>query len=246
MRSKLAGKDSHMRKIETNRRPRLAQMVIEGLKAQIETGKLPVGAQLPTEPQLEAQFEVSRTVVREAIAELRAAGLVIPIQGKGMFASCPPTLQAAILSPDEIQNIPQTLEMIEFRIVVEAEAAAIAAYRRSASQEDAIRAANFEMAEKIERDESTVAADFAFHMAIATASNNRYFTDVLARFGQRSIPRGQFPNLPSVTDRQYLRGVFAEHNRVLEAIADQDPESARLAMREHLVASQKRYRQLVR
>ncbi|MFK3779871.1 FadR/GntR family transcriptional regulator [Agrobacterium sp. NPDC089420] len=233
-------------KIATKRRPRLAQVLVDDLRGQIETGMLAVGAQLPTEPQLEERFSVSRTVVREAIAELRAAGLVTPIQGKGMFVTDLLDLPAVTLTPVELQSVPQTLELIEFRIGVEVEAAGIAAYRRSASQEEAIRMANHEMALKIERGEQTVEVDFLFHMAIAMATNNRYFSEALNRFGQRSIPRGQFPTLPDANGRQYLSGVLAEHERILDAIADQDPEAARIAMREHLVASQKRYRRLAR
>jgi DNA-binding FadR family transcriptional regulator len=230
----------------TRRRPRLAQTLVDDLRRQIEAGALPVGAQLPTEPQLEAQFDVSRTVVREAIAELRAAGLVMPIQGKGMFVTDLATAPSIALTPREIQSIPHTLETLEFRMAVETEGAAIAAYRRSALQEEAIRAANHEMGDRIENGGSTVEADFAFHQAIAAATNNSHFVDAMTRFGPRSIPRGQFPTLPSANDTQYLLGVLAEHDRILEAIADQDPEAARTAMREHLTASQKRYRQLSR
>jgi DNA-binding FadR family transcriptional regulator len=201
---------------------------------------------LPTEPQLEARFEVSRTVVREAIAELRAGGLVAPIQGKGMFVTEPLVAAAVSLTPFEIQNIPQTLEMLEYRIALEAEAAAIAAHRRSASQEEAIRSVHHEMAKRIELGQLAVEADFAFHMAVAAATNNRYFVDSLARFGARAIPRSQFPTLPGASDKQYLLGVLEEHDRILEAIAEQDAEAARAAMREHLTGSQKRYRRLVR
>ncbi|SHL22993.1 FadR/GntR family transcriptional regulator [Roseibium suaedae] len=228
------------------RRPRLAQAVIDELKRQIECGSLSAGAQLPTEPKLEEQFAVSRTVVREAIAELRAAGLVTPIQGKGMFVVDAPVFSAAGLTPVEVSSIPQTLEMIEFRIAIETEAAAVAAYRRSATQEDAIRAANARMAEAISAGEPAVEADFAFHMAVAEATSNRFFPEALSRFGPGSIPRGQFPNLPSAQDVQYLRNVLSEHEQILDAIADQNPEAARAAMRAHLMASQKRYRLLAR
>lgn len=228
------------------RRPRLAQAVIDELKRQIECGSLSAGAQLPTEPKLEEQFAVSRTVVREAIAELRAAGLVTPIQGKGMFVVDAPVFSAAGLTPVEVSSIPQTLEMIEFRIAIETEAAAVAAYRRSAIQEDAIRAANARMAEAISAGEPAVEADFAFHMAVAEATSNRFFPEALSRFGPGSIPRGQFPNLPSAQDVQYLRNVLSEHEQILDAIADQNPEAARAAMRAHLMASQKRYRLLAR
>ncbi|WIJ26420.1 FadR/GntR family transcriptional regulator [Devosia sp. RR2S18] len=226
----------------TRRRPRLAQTVIDELKRQIETGALEVGDRLPTEPQLEAQFEVSRTVIREAIAELRAAGLVTPVQGKGMFVTEAPS--GTILTPTEIQSIPQTLEMIEFRIAVETEAAAIAAHRRSAQQEADIRTANQLLATRVEGGESTIEADFAFHEAIAKAANNRHFVDALHRFGSRSIPRSQFPTLSHAESRDYLSKVMSEHDSILDAISEQDPEAARQAMRAHLTGSQKRYRQL--
>ncbi|MGO7208091.1 FadR/GntR family transcriptional regulator, partial [Rhizobium ruizarguesonis] len=113
-------------------RQRLAQQVIDQLRAQIETGTLRVGDQLPTEPQLEATFGVSRTVVREAIADLRSAGFVKPIQGKGVFVADPKAHSVLSLTPVEIKSIPETLELLEFRMAAEGEAAAIAAYRRTA------------------------------------------------------------------------------------------------------------------
>ncbi|SEP80181.1 transcriptional regulator, GntR family [Devosia sp. YR412] len=235
-----------MEQVVSRRRPRLAQSVIDEMRRRIDSGALPVGAQLPTEPQLEIQFGVSRTVVREAIAELRAAGFVTPIQGKGIFVAEQGRQVLIDLTPGEIQSIPQTLEMLEFRMAVETEAAAIAAYRRSAEQENVIRTAHMEMDRRVAQSEPTAEADFAFHTAIGAATNNRYFVDALNRFGPRAIPRSQFPTLPSANDAAYLAGVVAEHERILNAISDQDPEAARAAMREHLLGSQKRYRRLAR
>ena len=137
-------------------RQRLAQQVIDQLRLQIETGKLRQGDQLPTEPQLEATFGVSRTVVREAIADLRAAGFVQPVQGKGVFVADPKTKTGLSLTPIEVKSIPETLELLEFRMAAEGEAAAIAAYRRTAEQEAAIRAANRKMANLIEAGQPTV------------------------------------------------------------------------------------------
>jgi GntR family transcriptional repressor for pyruvate dehydrogenase complex len=225
-------------------RQRLAQQLIDQLRGQIETGKLKEGDQLPTEPQLEANFGVSRTVVREAIADLRAAGYVKPVQGKGVFVSDPKVHQTFNLTPVEINSIPETLELLEFRMATEGEAAAIAAYRRTAEQEAAIRSANRRMAVLIEQGKPTVEADYEFHMAIAAATNNRFYVDVLRHFGPRAIPRGQFPTLPHASDTDYLAKVHAEHVEILSAIAEQDPDRARQAMRAHLMASQRRYRML--
>ncbi|MFK0164080.1 FadR/GntR family transcriptional regulator [Rhizobium sp. NPDC090279] len=230
--------------INARTRQRLAQRVIDQLRMQIETGKLRTGDQLPTEPQLEAAFDVSRTVVREAIADLRAAGLVEPIQGKGVFVSDVTARSGLMLTPVEIRSIPETLELLEFRMATEGEAAAIAAYRRTAEQESAIATANRKMASLIEQGLSTVEADYEFHLAVAVATNNRFYVDVLRHFGSRTIPRGQFPTLPEANDRVYLERVHAEHAEILAGIAEQDAERARQAMRAHLMASQRRYRLL--
>jgi len=100
------------------------------------------------------------------------------------------------------------------------------------------------MANLIDAGQSTVEADYEFHMAIAAATNNRFYVDVLRHFGPRAIPRGQFPTLPEANDRAYLEKVHAEHGEILSAIADQDPDRARQAMRAHMTASQRRYRML--
>lgn len=226
------------------RRQRLAQTLIDAVRSQIEAGTLAVGDQLPTEQQLEADFGVSRTVVREAIADLRASGFVQPVQGKGVFVSKPPEMSRLMLTPMEVKSIPETLELLELRIAIEVESAAIASYRRSSEQEAQIRLANQRMGKLIASGEGTVEADFAFHMAIAVATNNRFYVEVLGHFGPKAIPRGQFPTLPEATDPTYLERVHTEHAAILEAISDQDPDRARAAMRTHLMASQKRYRRL--
>lgn len=225
-------------------RERRAQQIIDNLSAEIRSGKLKNGDQLPTEPQLERAYGVSRTVVREAIADLRSAGYVVPIQGKGVFVSSDSEWAGVKLTQSEVGTIAETLEMLEFRLATEGEAAAIAAYRRTAQQEAAISAAHRKMARAIDAGESTVDADYEFHSAIATATNNRFYLEALRQFGSRSIPRGQFPTLPETGDAHYLRKVQAEHEAILRAIVEQDPDAARKAMREHMLASQRRYRLL--
>lgn len=225
-------------------RERRAQQIIDNLSAEIRSGKLKNGDQLPTEPQLERAYGVSRTVVREAIADLRSAGYVVPIQGKGVFVSSDSEWAGVKLTQSEVGTIAETLEMLEFRLATEGEAAAIAAYRRTAQQEAAISAAHRKMARAIDAGESTVDADYEFHSAIATATNNRFYLEALRQFGSRSIPRGQFQTPPETGDANYLRKVQAEHEAILRAIVEQDPDAARKAMREHMLASQRRYRLL--
>lgn len=232
--------------VETHRKPRLAETVIEQLRADIVSGQLPLGAQLPTEPGLIERFGVSRTVIREALAELRASGLVTTQQGKGVFVAEELPGQELRLSSEEQDSIPKTLEMLEFRVSIETEAAALAAARRSAAQEYEIRAANDLMADLVAEKASASKADFDFHLAIARATNNSYYLTALQSFGPKAIPRANLPNLASSRSESYLTQVLEEHGRISDAIADQDPEAARTHMRRHIENSQERYRAIAR
>lgn len=102
------------------KRKSLSTVVFEGLLDQIRSGKLGPGAQLPTEAELCDNFEVSRTVVREAIARLRSEGLVVPRQGKGVFVSEAP-LGSFSIPDQDLDALPQTLALLELRLGVEVE-----------------------------------------------------------------------------------------------------------------------------
>ncbi|WP_445679580.1 FadR/GntR family transcriptional regulator [Radicibacter daui] len=226
----------------TKGKARLADGVVEAIRAEVTQGVLAPGSQLPTEPVLMERFGVSRTVIREAFAELRAAGLVYPAQGKGVFVAerLPPA--SSMLSADEKRSIPRTIEMLEFRCGIEVEAAGLAAARRSSAQDYEISEKNFEMRQVALAARGTAEADFEFHMAIARASNNAFFVDALSRFGPSAIPRSTLPSLTEVQSADYLQTILAEHGAIADAISRQDVEAARSAMRTHLENSQKRYR----
>ncbi|WP_437358157.1 FadR/GntR family transcriptional regulator [Inquilinus limosus] len=224
------------------RREKLAVAVVEALRDRIANGVLPVGAKLPTEQRLIDEFNVSRTVVREAIAELRAKGLVEPRQGVGVFVTPVAEPAPGLLSGD-FTRLSEVLELLEFRMGVEIEAAGLAALRRSSGQEAEILLAHERMIAVVDGGGSAVDADFALHLAIAAATNNHFYTDVLKYLGQRTIPRSRLGDSAEATTG-YLRKVIVEHARIIEAIERQDPDGARLAMRHHLTESQRRYRTL--
>src|SRR3546814_3925482 len=86
---------------------------------------------LPTEAEFVDVLGVSRTVIREAIARLAAAGLVEARQGKGLFVSETARYQAFQITRDEVENLSDVIELLELRLCVETEMAALAAERRS-------------------------------------------------------------------------------------------------------------------
>ncbi|HZX87191.1 MAG TPA: GntR family transcriptional regulator, partial [Reyranella sp.] len=119
---------------------RLSERVAEALAAEIRSGRLQPGNKLPTEPELVAQFAVSRTVVREAVSRLKSIGLVESRQGSGVYV-----LEAAIppLSFDANEAVSReaVIQMVEVRRALEAEVAGLAAQRRSPEDLQRIRQA---------------------------------------------------------------------------------------------------------
>ncbi len=225
----------------------LVQRVHEVLRGQITDGSYKPGDRLPSELQLTRDFGVSRTVVREAIAALRADLLVEPRQGAGVFVIDPPANEVLPFRNIDLAKVSSLIEMLELRTAVEGDAAGLAALRRSPAQEEKIIEASYLFRSKAMNGEPTSDADFAFHLAIAEASNNPRFSEFLRLIGATVIPRravrdGDEPKI----SQDYVRLLDAEHEAILTAIQADDEEGARAAMRRHLKNSQLRYRQFLR
>ena len=149
------------------------------------------GDQLPTEKDLIEEFGVSRTVVREAIANLKASGLVSTHQGKGAFVLEQGAMPSFRISDDKLALAEDLLEALEVRIAIESEAAALAARRRTPEQLAAIEAACDAMDAALAQGEETVALDIAFHRAIAEATGNRHFVGLFNYLGEVLMTRAR-------------------------------------------------------
>ena len=223
----------------------LAHDLVEGLGAQIRSQSLKPGDKLPTESAIMQAWGVSRTVVREALSKLQAAGLVETRHGIGTFVLEPPRSTAGFgIDPAELATAVDVMAVLELRISLETETAGLAAQRRTDQQLADIRAALDELEANASGQGDTVSPDMRFHMLIATATGNRYFADIMAHLGATLIPRARI-NSPRVASEDlpaYLRRVNREHEEIYEAIARRDPEAARAAMRLHLTNSRERLR----
>jgi DNA-binding FadR family transcriptional regulator len=223
----------------------LAEQVMARLANDIRSGRLEPGARLPTEQALSSALGISRTVVREAVAALRADGLVVTRRGSGAYVADPTAGPFRIAAP-KAAALHDVLEVMELRLAVEVEAAALAAERANRRQVTAIRTAWRGIERALQRGEGAVAEDFAFHRAIAEATGNRQFPRFLAFLGSHVIPRQSVRLLVDTPAerRAYLGRIQHEHARIVSGISDQDPAEARRAMREHLTRSLERYRRL--
>src|SRR4051812_32133417 len=155
----------------------LAQRVVAGLKDRILAGELPPGHKLPSEAELIAEYAVSRTVIREAVTRLRAEGLVETFQGRGSFVLAMPEPTSFTVESAAIRTHHDVLDMIDFRVGIECEAAALAAARADAATADKLSAALDAFVEATPADQ--VEADFGFHRAVAAASGNRFYVELL-------------------------------------------------------------------
>ncbi len=230
-------------------RQSLTSMLIEALTERIQSDQYKPGDQLPTEKDLIEEFNVSRTVVREAIANLKASGLVSTHQGKGAFVLDQGVMRSFRITDDKLALAEDLLEALEVRIAIESEAAALAARRRTPEQLAAIRAACEAMDAALARGEETVALDIAFHRAIAEATGNRHFVGLFSYLGEvlmtrarLSVSGAQMSRTPydAATLREFQARISSDHRMIVEAIAAGDSDGARAALRMHLGGSRDR------
>ena len=224
----------------------LAEEVKNSLTQKIRQGTYPPGTKLPTEPLIMAEHGVSRTVVREAVSRLQAAGLVETRHGIGTFVLIPP-LDTPLIDSTTVVTIRDVLSMLELRISLETEAAGLAAQRRTDEQLSRIRLAVNRFEESILRGDRAIDADFEFHLQIALATQNRYFEEVYRRLGTTTIPRTRLDTsrFSEETAPNYLHRAHREHEQILDAIARKDSDTARACMRMHLSNSRERLRKAI-
>jgi len=220
----------------------LALTVTNHLLAKIREGVYKAGEKLPTEPEIMAEQGVSRTVVREAMSRLQASGFVETRHGVGTFILPQSSNFTPGLDLSTVLTIRDVLAMLELRISLETEAAGLAALRRNDQHLALMESAVEQFEAGVNRGESSVDADFQFHLQIALATDNKYFEDFYRHLGTTTIPRTRldtsvFSNEPG---QSYLYRTNREHEYILDAIRRRDPQAASAGMRMHLSNSRER------
>ena len=225
---------------------KLSQIIVEQLVNKIQSGELKVGEKIPTELELIDLFEVSRSVIREAITELRSLGFVETKHGIGTFVKEQVVEQNFLLANASLETIQDIISLLELRISLESEAVALASERRKQVHIDKMKAALDDFERHISSDENdgTVNADYDFHIAIAEASENQYFVDFLKYLGEKIIPRARLKSIEKNAENreEYLKLVHHDHVNIYNAIVDQDGLLARQMMRAHLAKSIKKFK----
>ncbi|TXH52809.1 MAG: FadR family transcriptional regulator, partial [Burkholderiaceae bacterium] len=113
---------------------RLSDRLAALLAAQLDKGGLKPGDRLPSEQQLAESHGVSRTVVREAVHQLKSRGLLVSRQGSGVYVAAPEANKPLAFDPSVLESVGAVVHVVEVRRVLEGEIAALAAQRATRTQ----------------------------------------------------------------------------------------------------------------
>jgi len=218
----------------------LADRVTEALMRKIVSEELVAGSQLPSEQMIAQSFGVSRTVIREAISRLKSEGLVDTRQGKGAFVRTDRSDVPLRIGMNRKDPRTSLLHIFELRLGLDAEIASLAAMRRTRDQMVEIEKALQAIHEASDAGRDAVAEDMEFHLAIAQATQNPFFFELIRFLGGTfhsgiAITRaneGRFETLAKQTR--------VEHETIMRAIQQRDAKAASVAARRHIEKASKR------
>jgi len=213
--------------------PNMPARIYSDILNRIIEGEYKEGERLPTEHMLAERFSTSRPTVREALAQLRADGIIATRHGSGTTVMRRPDPDVRRFAP--LETLSDIRRCYEYRVVVESGAAALAAQKADDADVDAIQREWDNLQTIIETSGIGAKDDFAFHLAVARASKNPFFITALSAIQEQMVfSMNLSRNLSLVKSIERQRVVQQEHLEVLEAVRERNPERASRAMREHL------------
>lgn len=218
---------------KVNRGPHLSTLVASSISREIAQGRLKPGDQLPTEQQLAQTFGVSRNVVREAIARLRSEGRIWSQQGRGAFVADEPNATVLTIDFDALQQASAFQSLFELRGILEAQAAALAARRRTGDDLLAMKEALTTMQAAPYGSVMWLKTDLEFHKTIAAATGNAYMVQFLM-FVSEKVRESILASGNQQRSEDLAAVTLGEHRRILDAIEAGDEQEAQEAMRAHL------------
>jgi DNA-binding FadR family transcriptional regulator len=209
---------------------RLYKNLARKLFMELANGKYAVGDRLPAERELAAEHQVSRPTVREAIIALEVQGLIEVRVGSGGYVRRLP-------GTDDSPGFNVTaFELTEARLVIEGEAAALAAVHISEAELDELDALVRRIADENLRDQGTEDADRAFHLLIAGATRNAAIVNTIEELWRLRTSSPASALLFAKARTAKVKPVVEEHSAIARALRTRDPAKARAAMRAHLSA----------
>jgi GntR family transcriptional repressor for pyruvate dehydrogenase complex len=223
---------------QISRNEHLPARIASQFAERIHRGDIKPGDKLPTEHAMAQTFGVSRTVIREAIAQLRNEGLVETRQGVGAFV-VERQARHIRLGDGEQMNKHDFTDLFQLRVPLEIEAAGLAAVNHTPQQLELLDAALARMSQSQDWNTEGVAADLEFHRIIALATGNAYFDQFISAIADR-VGHVIMAAREQILFDEIMAITIDEHMAIRDAIRARDPLAARRAMRQHLTGSASR------
>ncbi|NYI70081.1 DNA-binding FadR family transcriptional regulator [Naumannella cuiyingiana] len=214
--------------MNTIRRAPLAEQAAEALLSRVRAGEWGLGHKLPGETTLSVQLGVGRSTVREAIRDLAGRGVLESRQGAGVFVT---SLEPAD-DWDTVLARADVVAVIEARVAIEAEAAALAAGRRTPADLRTLRRTLADRSKLGTSPQVHVDADMAFHRAVVVAAHNEVLSELFDAFVPR-VHRAMVDML-KISPLPWEDADHASHEVLFEAIRARDPLAAAEASRSQL------------
>jgi len=205
--------------------------IINQIRNLIASGQLNPGDRLPSERQLSEKFKIGRTYVRDAIKKLEFYGVLKTQAQSGTFVAGLGlnALEGLIEGILEIEGN-DFKSLIETRVILEIEAARLAAERRSDKNLEELEELINKFHDEVHKGNSAVETDFLFHLKIAEASQNSVIRSLLLLITPEIIElykQNQVCNVKTAMDS------YNQHKMILDSIKKQDKNEAALAMKNH-------------
>lgn len=235
--------------IQRVKRTRAYEEIVRQLTDMIQRGELQPGDRLPAERDLAESFGVGRPTVRQALTVLAKAGVLDVLPGSGVYLKKPVTGSA----PGEAGNAmamvllaenPDLYDILELRVGIEGEAAYLAAQRRTPEQAEQLQALFHDLEEAYRGSGLSSQEDYRFHAMIAEATGNPVFVKVMISLADLFIQQLVQTTQSLYHEPDRVMTMRREHEAILNAIVEQRPEEARLAMVKHLRRVSERMRRL--
>lgn len=216
-----------------------SEAIIRLIEGEILSGKMPVGQRLESEEKLCERFGVSRTVIREALQQLRGRGLLYSIKGSGTYIaeSNLDTLANAVEAYSALAEDLDFLELIDFRILIETECARLAAMHAGEGVIKDLRRLMESMRHSSGDRTEFSRLDIAFHLMIAKGSGNRIYATVLRALEKKCIDFAR----KNRGEGDWFPVIVSTHQAILDAIEQGKADQAADAMHRHLLSSRRQF-----
>lgn len=222
------------------KKKRLFEEIIFAIEQYIVEENIQPGERLPSENELSSIFNVSKTAVREAMSVLSANGIIETRPGSGIFLKDIHGDSIILRVTSNLMEKRELNEVLEFRRGFEVEATGLAAEKGTKKDLLKIRECNENLLKGVQNGLTGLEEDYLFHYSIILASQNSIYIDVFKAVSAKIKEVIRISKMHSMKEPNRFMQAYDEHQTIIDAIFNRDPEAASKAMREHLLWNEKK------